>query len=303
MSRAEGGAGLAEALAVWALFALAALAVFVTYARLPPGELYNVSGAGVDAGAGRTLVFLNYPVALAAVALTALAVDRLGASRATVTAGFFAALLCATCALPGVLDTSDLDARPINAVPALGVALALALTAAAIVPSGVGRLRPRVRGDRGRLVGAAVLVLAALPWWFAELGFYIDAVPGLRSVFMSAEPTPEPGHPGLRAVHLGTHHGTHGVLFALTALALSRTIDSVRHSALRVAFAGYVSLMLVYGVANAAQDFWLEQIVKRGWTDAALHDMLRPSLTVRWGVILVAAAALYAIFFRPRPQG
>lgn len=302
MSRRERGTGLGEALAVWALFGVATLVVFATYSRLPADELYNVSGEGVAAGAGRAVVFLNYPVALAAIALAAIAADRLGATRTVAALGALAVLLCATAALPGVLDPSDLDARWVNAVPASGVALALALTVAAALVDGVGFALRRGRGDAVRLGLAALLVIAALPWWSAEAGFYIDDVPLLGAPFMSDELRPEPGHPNLRAVHLGSHHGTHGVLFALTALLLSRALAGVRRARLRVALGAYVSLMLVYGVANAAQDFWLEQIVKRGWTDLELPDMLRPSLTVRWGVIAVAAVAVYAICFRPRPQ-
>jgi hypothetical protein len=50
---------------LWGLFAAAGLAVLVTYWRLPPEDLYNVSEQGLALGAGRLLVFLNYPVSLA----------------------------------------------------------------------------------------------------------------------------------------------------------------------------------------------------------------------------------------------
>src|SRR5918994_3685293 len=56
--------GLAEVIAVWTGFGLLALAILVTYARLPLDELYNVSGTGFEAGAGRVLVFAGYPTAL-----------------------------------------------------------------------------------------------------------------------------------------------------------------------------------------------------------------------------------------------
>ena len=32
--------------------------------------------------------------------------------------------------------------------------------------------------------------------------------------------------------------------------------------------------MLVYGVANAVEDFRLDQFMRRGWTDAAIPDWL-----------------------------
>ena len=71
---ADGRAGLGEALVAWALLGLEATATLVTYSRLPPEALYNVDEAGdLAAGLGRTLVLLNYPFALAAIGLAALA--------------------------------------------------------------------------------------------------------------------------------------------------------------------------------------------------------------------------------------
>ncbi len=69
-AEAHDGPGLAEVLAVCALFAAVAVAIAVTYARLPVEDLYNVSEGGV---AG----YPNYPTALAAPALLAIPVDRL----------------------------------------------------------------------------------------------------------------------------------------------------------------------------------------------------------------------------------
>ena len=42
--------------------------------------------------------------------------------------------------------------------------------------------------------------------------------------------------------------------------------------------------MLAYGSVNLAQDFWLEQVVKRGWTDEAIPSALRPDANApgRW---------------------
>ena len=43
----------------------------------------------------------------------------------------------------------------------------------------------------------------------------------------------------------------------------------------------YLALMLTYGVAVAAQDAWLEQVVKRGWTSRRMPDVVRPALRRR----------------------
>ncbi|MGH3072748.1 MAG: hypothetical protein ACRDNB_10840, partial [Gaiellaceae bacterium] len=93
--------------------------------------LYNVDLAGELAGGlSRTLVVLNYPLALGAIALAAIA----GGPRRLV---WVSIALCALVAVPGVVDQDDLDARAVNALPALGVALALGLTLAAVRRDGI----------------------------------------------------------------------------------------------------------------------------------------------------------------------
>jgi len=279
-------AALHEVVAVWALLAAAALAVLVTYARVPLGGLYNVSEGGIRGGAGRALVFANYPVALVAIAVLALVALRLGRAWATAAASL-GAILCATSAWPGVVDQSDLDARPVNAVPAAGVLVALVLTAVALRRGGLGR---PVRDPLAwiRIPLALVVVAAAVSWVPAELGF----APDLSPVFLTDEPRPEPGHPELLAVHRGHHHGTDGVLLALAALALSRQLLRVRVR-LRGVLGFYLALMLVYGLANALEDFWLEQLVKRGATSLDLPSMLEPSLSPAWAAIVATALLIH----------
>ena len=57
--------------------------------------------------------------------------------------------------------------------------------------------------------------------------------------------------------------------------------------------------MLAYGIANAVQDGWNEQLWKRGTVDTHVSSVLRPELTWGWFVILLAATAIYAFWFRP----
>ena len=243
---------------------------------MPPERLYHVSEEGFEGGAGRALVALGFPTALAAIAILAVSGARLHQRRAwAATAG--AAVLGATIGLPGVIDQADLDAKPANAAAGLGVLVALGLTGAAWAREGLGRPRPFDRLDAARVCLAVVLVAVALPWIAAELGF------SLGGPFLGREPRPEPGDPGQVAVHLGRHHGMDGVLLALAALALSRTVPLVRPRWLRWALGFYVALMLVYGLANALQDFWLEQLVKRGTTSLEIPSMIRAGHLVRVG--------------------
>jgi hypothetical protein len=262
-----------------ALWGLEALAVLATYSRLEPAQLYNVDRAGSLAGGlSRASTLLNYPIALVAIALAVIA----GGPRLVVVASI---VLCALVAVPGVVDQDDLDARWVNALPALGVALAVGLTVAATQREGASFVR-HARGDRVRVALAAALLVLALPWLAADLGFDF---PG--DVFLGEEvpAARDPQHP---AVHLGFHHGNGGVLLALSALLLSRV-------AAGAVLRGYLALMLSYGLANALQDAWNEQLWKRDWVDWEAPGVLRPELSWGWLAILIGATLIYALWFRP----
>src|SRR5581483_8966036 len=140
-----------ELRALLALVVLDGAAVVATYARFPASELYHVHHSGIAAGFGRELVALNFPFALVGIALVGLAWPRLGGRLRL--AGAAAIALCAVVYF--AVDQTNLDAKWLNALPALGLALAVALVLAAGVPS-----VPRsTRGDPVRLGLAALLVL------------------------------------------------------------------------------------------------------------------------------------------------
>jgi len=273
-----------EIAAVWALAAASLAGVLVTYARLPASELYNVSGSGLRGGLGRAVVELNFPDALVALAVLAVVVGGLRGRRRVL--AVVASVLCVVFAVPGVVRQSDLDARWINAVPALGVALVFALSLLAPGPRSPGR----ARGDGLRIALAAVLVLFASPWIAAELGFYLDGVPVLDRLFQTGRIVSFHDAPHA-AVHHGVHHGLQGLLLALTALLLSR-LQAGR------AAGAFLALVLAYGVGNMANDAWLEQVVERGWSSHALPSVLGFSANWLWLAVVVTAAVVWAVWFR-----
>jgi hypothetical protein len=300
--------GLIEALIVWALFAVVAVEVFVTYARLPPEVLYHTSGTGLEAGASRVLVFLGYPMSIVAIALASIAAARLGTRMAALAAAV-AGILCASIAFPGVIDQANLDARPVNALAGAGVGIALGLTILALARAGVGTAAPLEPADLARIAASLVLLLAALPWLFAELGFYVSDVPILGRIFISEELKPSPGgEPSLHAVHLGRHHGMDGVLLAISALVLSRVPRRLASRAGSTILTAYLALMFVYGLANAVQDFWIEQLVKRGAVSVTIPSLIRPSASWAWAAIvgvalLICLAVLRVVRVNPRQGG
>jgi hypothetical protein len=274
-----------ELRAVWLLVAAAAVAVFATYARLPAAELYNVTGSGFRGGASRVVVELDFPDAL--IALAVLGVVWPALPRRLRPPAAVAALLCLVVLVPGVVAQSHLDARWINAVPALGVAGAFALS---LVVPGLEPAR-RVRGNRVRVGLAAVLVLLAAPWIAAELGFYLDGVPVLGSIFQTGAIVSYHGNAPHPAVHHGVHHGLQGLLLIVTALLLSRLPNRVSL---------FLALMVAYGLGNIANDDWLEQVAERGWTSWTIPSALEPGATWTWLAVVLAAPAIWAVWFRQR---
>jgi hypothetical protein len=291
---------LVEAVAVWGFFVLMLVAVLATYSTVAADELYHVSETGLWGGLGRALVSLNYPVALVAAPLAVLAAFRIG-SRWALWGAAAAALLCWVVAVPGVVDQADLDAKAVNAIPALGVVAALALTVVAVSTRGLGSPERRLPGDRARLLVAAVLVLVGLPWFLADVGAYIGHAPLLGDVFMSNELAPTGENPNHRVVHLGQHHGGHGVYLALAALALTRVLPQVQ-GRVRPVLTFYFSLMLVYGIAIALEDAWGEQVVARDWASWRVPNVLEPKVTGAWVVVLAVAAAVHLFLLRPRAR-
>ena len=305
LSRHGRGPGLREVTALWTLYAVVAAEVFATYSRIAPHELYHVSGNGRVGGASRALVFLNWPVALAAIPMLAV-VGAAARSRTSSRLSLGAGLLCAAVFWPGMVDQANLDAKWANAIAALGVLLALGLTIATLLRRGLGP-RTRARGDRLRIAIAIVLVLLSLPWLAADLGFLIGRWPLLGSVYYSDEWYAPFGHARVHeAVHAGNHHGLVGALLVVTVLLLSRTLGSLRPRP-RLFVGAYLAVLGLYGVGNIANDFWLEQVVKRGVTHWEFPSVITPKASLAWLILVVVAAALYALLFRrlepARPSG
>jgi hypothetical protein len=195
-----------------------------------------------------------------------------------------------------VVENGDLDAKPVNVIPAIGVLIALGLTIVSFRFRERYRPLPWSNRDRIGLVIIAMLTVISLPWILADLGVYVGDVPLIGRIVMSEE-IAEGGT--LPAVHLGHHHGLDGWLFVVTALTLGRLVRTDIASRMASVLRGYFALMFAYGLLNLVEDAWLEQIVKRGWTEWELPDFLQPELSVGWGLILVGAILAWLALFRP----
>jgi hypothetical protein len=268
------------------MWAVVLAMILVTYRRLQPDtpeatdDLYHVSGNGLAGGLSRVLVELNFPVALVAILVVLVAVDAL--PRAAWAVAGPAIALSAVVAWPGVVDQDDLDARLVNVIPALGVALALGLTVAAGRRAGWG-VAARLPLDPVRLGIAVVVLVVSIPWIAAELGLFLP-----DGVFIMRRVAPDTDGLPIAAVHLGHHHGFDGALVALSALLLSR--PRLRPGSTARVTVAVTALAFAYGIVNCVQDAWNEQLVKRGTLEWKIPDAILPSLSWIWLAILLLAA-------------
>jgi hypothetical protein len=289
-NRPARSASVGETLAGWALWAAVLAMIVATYARLDTADLYHVSENGLAGGLGRALVETNFPLSLVAIAICLIALDVL--PRRAWLLGAPAIALCTVTVWPGVVDQDDLDAKLANAIPAVGVAIALALSLVAARIAGI-HFAPRGPLDPVRIVVAAVVLLLSIPWIAAELGFFLpDGVFLMQKLGQEADGTIIP------AVHLGHHHGLDGSVLVLSALLLSRVRPAGR--ALGATLSLYVALMLAYGAMQFAEDGWHEQVVKRGWLEWKIPSSLEPKLASVWLVTLGLAAVLAFVLRRER---
>jgi hypothetical protein len=289
---------------VWLPLVMDAGAIVSTYSRFPPEEFYHFSQSGFAGALGRALVFSNFPVALMAIATIGVSVLALRGSpvteserdrRIVTVAALAGTALCLVIAFPGVVDAGDLDARPVNIVPFVGVMLAIALNVQAI------RLRTWPVGhgqawrDQLSVAIVALLAIVSLPWIVADLGFYIDDIPIISRLFIASD---VPDGETLAAVHLGHHHGLDGFLLVTTALVLNHLTRNRYSGRLATVLSVYLALMFTYGAFNLANDAWLEQVVKQGWAEWEIPSVFTPGLSVAWGAIILCTVIVWFVLFR-----
>lgn len=285
----------AEIVALWLLFAGVCVEVLVAYTKTKPGELIGVPRTGLSVAVTDAIGFLAFPTGLIAVGVAIAIGNRLRGATAWIAAACAVAVAVAFIA-PGIAESEEVEVvlNFPRVVAAVGVITLMALTFHAATADGIARFSPSRRGDFVRVAIAGTIVFGALPWFAADLTLSLDRVPGLSRVFLTDVLRSEPGRAGLNpAVHDGHHHGMDGALLALAAIAFSRLIGGLRRWR-RVALAAVAGFLFAYGSANALQDFWLEQVVKRGASNFLFPKMMAPSLGVPF-MLIVAAATLLTV--------
>jgi hypothetical protein len=264
------------------LGAIETAAIVGAYRR--PGVPHPDAPGGLADALRQVEMFLRHPVAPAAVPVGVMALVRLGDDA-------WPALCRAAPAVGAMAVLSRRAAggrlRPATLVASSSVTIGLWLTGEALRARGVGGVAPWGGGDGVRVgVGLGVVALA-VPWLLADFGVYAGDVPIVRRVYLSKQRLPAGA--GGPAVHLGHHHGMDGALLVWTGLLLSRQIGGFRAGVGREGMTLLLAFLIVYGLARAAEDFWSEQVVKRGWVTLRLPPLVvggKPTSGRAWGGLL-----------------
>src|SRR3989344_3602655 len=105
----------------------------------------------------------------------------------------------------------------------------------------------------------SVVVFVSIPWILAVPGIFVSDIPVLNIFFIGSQ-----DYGGKPSVHLGTHHGFEG-FFTVTAMILVFTTAKYLYDKRLKIIAGLgASFLLVLGLYNLIEDFFVEQIYKRG---------------------------------------
>ncbi len=283
-----------EVLIIGVLMMVVGIEILVTYTRLSPAELYYVSGSGPRLATRQFLLFLGFPAGVLAIAVAGLVTDS--TSSRLVVRSAVAALLGALSVAVGRWDEAELSLRSVSALGIAACVTAVGISWIVLRRDGRAPLIRRIRGDGVRLVIASALAVIAIPWLLADLGLSTDQIPGLRSVFITEALRPDPGRAkAFSAVHDGHHHGMDGVLLAWSALLLSRVLPRLKRPNIRGPARAYVSFVFVLGAANAIQDFWTEQLFKRGSVSVLIPHFTSPTLTLHWLVLIAATVTVFVL--------
>src|SRR5215216_7572193 len=94
-----------------------------------------------------------------------------------------------------------------------------------------------------------------------------------------------------------------GVFFFLMIRRPPRSTLFPYTTLFRPATTVYLSLQLAYGLANAVQDAWSEQLVKRSTVHTEIPNVLHPEVTLAWLAVVLAAALFSLVALRRRGVG
>ncbi|MFX0136674.1 MAG: hypothetical protein ACFFDN_23755 [Candidatus Hodarchaeota archaeon] len=125
-----------------------------------------------------------------------------------------------------------------------------------------------------RVIILGLAFFFALPWLFAIHGVFISDIPVLNLIFLGSQPGILGTNPFdyiYPSVHLGLHHGTDGYLHISYATLFSILVFKMKQPLIRNISIFGMGFLASYGLIAYLEDFFHEQIIKRGLLPPIWH--------------------------------
>jgi len=131
-----------------------------------------------------------------------------------------------------------------------------------------------------------ITLLISMPWIFANSGMFVSDVPVLGNIYLAKQ-----DFNGHSSVHLGSHHGYKGFTFFLLMILVFTTVKYLYNKKTKIVAGLVCCYLLAWGFYNMFQDFFTEQIFKRGlvnftFPNATTYFQISFPLAVISGVLI-----------------
>ncbi|MFX1450588.1 MAG: hypothetical protein ACFFCM_07085 [Promethearchaeota archaeon] len=155
--------------------------------------------------------------------------------------------------------------------------------------------------DYIRVIVLSVAFFFALPWLFAIHGIFISDISGLNLIFLGGQPGILGTNPFdyiYPSVHLGLHHGTDGYLHISYAIIFSILIFKMKNPVIRNISIFGMGFLASYGLIAYLEDFFHEQIIKRGFIPPIWHVIkLLYDFSIYFGLIFALIILIGGLYY------
>ena len=138
----------------------------------------------------------------------------------------------------------------------------------------ISKERVLLKTDYIRIAILGVAIFFGLPWIFAIHGIFISDIPGLNAIFMGAQIGIGGNNPFdfiYPSVHLGNHHGFGGLVYIIYTTLFSILVFQMENIRIKQFSIFAIGSLFSYGLIGYLEDYFHEQIIKRGLTPPIWH--------------------------------
>jgi len=137
-----------------------------------------------------------------------------------------------------------------------------------------------------------VTAFISIPWFLANLGLFATDIPVLNYIFLGVE-----DFNGYPSVHLGGHHGYKGAATFFLMILVFTTARYFYDKRIRAITGLTASYLLVWGFYNMFEDFFVEQLYKRGLIERIIPQP-GPDFEMLFPLYFIVALFIYIFIWK-----